>query len=269
MNIAGIEQFFAARADTSLIFVSKAGDDANDGSSLNPLLTITAALAAVTTSRKAIMVTTGEYEEVASLVWPSIGGVKIVAIGEVTIRGTDGEDEVILINPTVQTATFEATLSGDISISAPDGVDGITFDNENVGRKINLYLKGNVQFENDTETDKAINCVHTDADEAMRIYCDGQRGIVEGVLAIAPKNVDDRFFFTGMQFDGGIAWGTATIASLSMFKNCIVKDGGGLGGQDTQIIAVLNCHSLTGTTFAIAALADFASNAAEVILPAA
>lgn len=264
-----LKLFFAERADNSLIFVSKAGDDTQDGSAIEPVLTITAALALVTATRKTIIVMPGEYEEAASLTWPNVTGVSICGVGgEVEIVGASGEDEVIEINPTFSASTFEATLAN-LNITAPDGVDGITFDNDNTtGRKYNLYLE-NVGINNDTETDKALNVVHSDATQAMRVYCDGQRNVFEGVLTIAPKNVDDRFTFTNMQFDGGIAFGTATIASVSTFKDCIVKDGGGSGGQDTQILNVLNCHSLTGTTYAIAALADFASNAAEVILPAA
>jgi len=258
-------RFSSSDAD-SMIYVNPDGSDTEgNGSIIGPYATITKALTAVTASRKTIMVFPGEYEEEASLTWPSIGGISINGMGgEVTIVGTSGETEVIEIDPTVQTATFEATLSN-LSISAPDGVNGITFDNNTVGRKINLHLN-NVAFENDTETDKAINVVHTQAGEAMRIYCDGLRKIIEGLVYIAPKNVDDRFTFTGMQFDGGIEFGTTTIASVSTFKNCIVKDAGGAGGQDTQILNILNCQSLTGTTYAAAALADFAANAAEVII---
>jgi hypothetical protein len=255
-------------AVNSLIWVSPDGDDSGDGSLSSPLLTITAVLAAVTASRKTIMLLPGNYPELLSLAWPSITGISINGmLGQsdgVTIAGTTGQTEVIEIDPTVQTATFEATISN-LTISAPTGVNGITFDNTNVGRKINLYLH-NVAIENQTETDKAINVVHTTAGNAMRIYANGSRNIVEGLLYIAPKNTDDRFNFTGLQFDGGVQFGTTTIASVSTFKDCIMKDAGGAGGQDTQILVSMGCYSLTGTTYAAAALGDFAANAAEVIL---
>jgi len=252
--------------DDSQIWVSPDGDDDNgDGTFLNPYASLTQAMAIVTTARKIIMLMPGEYEEAASILWPSINGIEIRGVcGGVTIVGTSGEDEVFEIDPTVQTSTFVVILAN-LGISCPNGVDGITFDNNNVGRKILLILE-NVEIENDTGTDKALNVVHTEAGEAMRVYASGLKNIWEGILYIVPKNVDDRFTFDGLQLDGGITFGTATIASVTTFKDCIVKDGGGAGGQDTQILNVLGCYSLTDTTYAAAALADFAANAAEVIL---
>jgi hypothetical protein len=252
----------------TFIYVSPDGDDSSgNGSFSSPYATVTTALAAVSATRKTIMLMPGEYIEAASLTWPSRTGVRLCGvIGDgdaVTIIGTAGQTQVISIDPTVQTATFEATISN-VGIECPDGVRGITFDNTSVNRKINLYLF-NVPISNDTETDRAISVVHTTAGEAMRIYASGQKSIVEGLLYIAPKNTDDRFTFDNYQFDGGVQFGTTTIASVSTFKDCIMKDGGGSGGQDTQILNSLGCYSLTGTTYAAAALADFASNAAEVI----
>jgi len=261
----------AGNDGNSLIYVSPDGDDTDgDGSLLTPYLTLAVALAACTTTRKNIIVLPGEYEELVTLVWPNITGISIVGIGDVTITVPATEtDEVIKIDPTFSASTFTASLEN-VTISAPDGVDGIRFNNTNTtGRKFNLTLK-NVSIENETATDKSLYVVHTTTTQAMRVYADGLRNIWEGLLFITPENVDDRFFFTNIQCDGGMQFGTATIASSTMFKNCIVKDGGGSGGQDTQILTALNCHSLTAeTTYAIAALADFASNAKEVILPAA
>jgi hypothetical protein len=261
---------------TSLIWVSPNGDDSGDGSLASPLLTIAAAVAAVTTARKTIMLLPGTYPE--AFVWPSINGVSIrglsgdsgaVIIGDESSEAValNAETEIVLIDPTVQTSSFEAMLSN-LTISAPGTVKGITVDNNNVGRKLILNLS-NVSFEQHDETVKSLNVVHTVAGNAIKVYCNGRHDFMEGLLYIAPKNTDDRFEFTNMQFDGDIQFGTATIASVSTFRNCVVLDGGGNGGQDTQILNVLNCYSLTGTTYAIAALGDFAANAAEVILPAA
>jgi len=253
----------------SLIWVSPDGSDTSgNGSFSDPYATITKALTAVTAARKTIMVMPGSYTEALSLTWPSIDLVSINGVlgqsDAVTIEGTTGQTEVIEIDPTVQTATFNATLSN-LTISAPTGVNGITLDNNNVGRRINLFLH-NVAIENQTETDKSLNVAHTVAGNALRVYADGRRNIWEGLLYIAPKNTDDRFTFDGFQFDGGVEFGTATIASVSTFKDCVVKDAGGAGGQDTQILNVMGCYSLTGTTYAAAALGDFAANAAELIL---
>ncbi len=253
----------------SLIWVSPDGSDTSgNGSFSDPYATVTKAMTAVTAARKTIMLMPGSYTEALSLTWPSITGVSINGVlGQsdgVTIAGTTGQTEVIEIDPTVQTATFEATISN-LTVACPGGVRGITFDNTNVGRKINLYLH-NVAIENDTETDRAISVVHTTAGNAMRVYAAGQKSIIEGLVYIAPANVDDRFTFDDYQFDGGVQFGTTTIASVTVFKHCIMKDNGGAGGQDTQILVSIGCVSLTGTTYAAAALADFAANAAEVIL---
>ena len=260
-----------ANVDTSVsfIWVSPDGNDTSgNGSFSKPFATITKALTLVTSARKTIMAMPGTYTEALSLTWPSITGVSINGVlghGDgVTIKGTTGQTDVISINPTVQTATFEATISN-VTVDAPTGVKGITFNNTSVAQKINLYLK-NVPIEMQTETDKALDIVHTDAANAMRVYATGQKNIVEGLLYIEPKNTGDRFDFTNYQFDGGMQFGTTTIASVSTFKDCILKDAGGSGGQDTQILVSMSCYSLTGTTYAAAALNDFAANAAEVIL---
>jgi len=260
-----------ANIDTSVsfIWVSPDGNDTSgNGSFSKPFATITKALTLVTSARKTIMAMPGTYTEALSLTWPSITGVSINGVlghGDgVTIKGTTGQTDVISINPTVQTATFEATISN-VTVDAPTGVKGITFNNTSVAQKINLYLK-NVPIEMQTETDKALDIVHTDAANAMRVYATGQKNIVEGLLYIEPKNTGDRFDFTNYQFDGGMQFGTTTIASVSTFKDCILKDAGGSGGQDTQILVSMGCYSLTGTTYAAAALNDFAANAAEVIL---
>ena len=274
-NIASVEfrthEQSDANIDTSVsfIWVSPDGNDTSgNGSFSKPYATITKALTQVTTARKTIMAMPGTYTETLSLTWPSIDGVSINGVlghGDgVTIKGTTGQTDVISINPTVQTATFEATISN-VTVDAPTGVKGITFNNTSVAKKINLYLK-NVPIEMQTETDKALDIVHTDAANAMRVYATGQKNIVEGLLYIEPKNTDDRFDFTNYQFDGGMQFGTTTIASVSTFKDCILKDAGGSGGQDTQILVSMGCYSLTGTTYAAAALNDFAANAAEVIL---
>lgn len=251
----------------SEIWVAPYGHDTSGtGTRTNPYLTITKALTVVTTARKAIIVMPGTYTEAASLTWPNVTGVTITGIGgEVTIEGTAGVAQVILISPTFSASTFEATLAN-LDVNAPDGAKGIKFDNANTtGKKYNLYLK-NVGIGNDTETDDALYVLHTTTTQAMRVYCDGNRNIWEGVIHIIPTNTDDRFTFNNIQSDGGITFGTATIASVTTFKDCIVKDGGGSGGQDTQILNSCGCYSLTGTTYAAAALADFAANAAEVIL---
>ena len=267
----------ASKDGDSLIWVSPDGDDTlGDGSLNTPYATIAAALLDISTTKKCIMLLPGMYPE--AFVWPSINGVSIrgacsdsgaVIVGDESSEDValNAETELILIDPTVQTSSFEAILSN-LTISAPGTVMGITVDNNNVAKKIILQLS-NVAFEQDDSAVKSLNIVHTNANNAIKVYCDGNHDTMEGKLYIVPKNTDDRFLFNNMQFAGDIQFGTATIASLSMFKHCIVKDNGGSGGQDTQILAVLGCYSLTGTTFAIAALGDFAANAAEVILPAA
>ena len=259
-------------ASSVYIWVSPEGDDSSGNGSFSlPYATITKALTAVTTVRKTILVLPGEYTETLMLTWPSISGVSINGVlghGDgATIAGTAGQTAVVKIDPTVQTSTFEATLSN-VTIAAPIGVNGIDFNNTAVNRKINLYLK-NVPIENaDTNgsgAGKSLNVIHANAAEAMRVYASGQKDIWEGLLYIEPKNTNDRFQFGNLQFDGGVQFGTTTIASVSRFTSCIAVDDGGIGGQDTQILAILGCQSLTGTTYAAAALGDCADNAAEVV----
>ena len=265
-----------AAASLNCIWVAENGNDTSgNGTAAVPYASLTKAMSMVTTVRKIIVMMPGVYKEVASVVWPTVTGIELTSFfGDVTIEGALDEDEVILIDPAAfTTSTFAASISN-INISAPtedeytSGVDGITFDNTNfTNRKINLYLN-NVSFEGE-DADNCLYVVHTTAGQAMRVYWNGENTVVEGILKINPKNVDDRFIFTGLQFDSGITFGTATIASVTAFKDCILLEGGGLGGQDTQVLNVLSCFSRVVTThvFAVASLNEFAANALENILP--
>lgn len=259
------------------IYVNTLGNDDWPGTILQPYKTMAVALAAVTAIRKNIFVAPGTYVSAASLAWPT--GVTDVLLSGMTedpdstiIECTSGT-EVLDIVPSaaIGVSNFLAFMAG-INLEGSDGVRGLTIDNTNMTASKKLIVTArDCSFSNDTDTDRSISWVHdANINAPIKMYMHG-RGLgannIEGLVYIDPRHSDDRCKVTGMHFEGGIQFGTATITSESEFLACIMKLGGGSGGQDTQELRVVGCVSRTGgPTYAAAALGDFADNAAEAFL---
>ncbi|OQX65419.1 MAG: hypothetical protein B5M51_00815 [Anaerolinea sp. 4484_236] len=261
------------------IWVSEGGDDDNgDGSRLRPYASPHAGLAAVTGDGQAVILMPGVYSYASSIPWPTdytdVLLTGLSAHNESTqLVHTGTATEVIDIDPTTAagSANFSAYLAN-LDIEAPDGVDGVTIDNGNMtnGKKLIVTFRGVSFGSADDTTEMSVRWQHNDQHSApieMHMHGCGLGGNdIEGGVYIDPKSTDDVCEVNGMNFKAGITFGTATIASKSEFRNCIMKDNGGSGGQDTQVLRVIGCVSKTGTTWAAAALADFADNAAEALL---
>lgn len=191
-------------AEQAYLVVSLNGSDTEgSGSPQAPYLTITKAFSEVTTDRKRVLVYAGDYEEAASLTWPDVNGVELVAVGgTVTITAPDA-DQVIKIDPAAAAGTWSATLDG-ICPDAEDGQVGLQVDNASVGKRINLYLK-NFSANQETATDASIDINRTGAaGNAIRVYADGDGGLVEGLVTVITENTDDRFRFKNMRLVGGL-----------------------------------------------------------------
>ncbi len=208
--------------DPSYMVVSTQGSDTTGtGSFANPYKTITKALTLVTTARKMIFVMPGDYDEAALLTWPNVTGLLITGIedsGAVNISNANSADEVILINPTFTTATFEASLAN-LNI-AHDAQIGLAIDNENMGtRKLNIYLK-NVSFEAESTGD-SISISHTTAGQAIRLYATDCNEI-EGLVDIATATADDRFRFDHCTAIGGITVTGAIASEITLLHTTVL-----------------------------------------------
>lgn len=262
--------------DGTLIYVSPEGDNGNAGGVSSPVKTVAGAFALVTATRKRVILAPGYYTSAAAIVWPA-------GVSEVLLTGVSGDAEATVIhcsagnevididpNSTIGAANVLCFLSN-LCISADDGIDGVTIDNTDMATSKKLIVTfRNCSFESDDDTtEKSIQWVHGAADAPIKMYMHGT-GLggnnMEAPMAIVPGHASDRCKVNGMNLEGGMSFGTANVASEHEFYSCIVKDAGGSGGHDNQILRASGCVSRDGTTHAAVALGDFAANAEEAFL---
>ncbi len=242
------------------IWVSKFGDDANDGSVLFPYLTITAAMAAVTATRKVIYVNVGTYTEAATVDWAAFSGVSLIGLGAQfnTIIGTAAGDEVIAVAPGVQASTFELTIENIHLDHDTTGLDGLLLDNTSMTKKLNAYLR-NFGADGDA-ADKSITVTHGDTSNAVRIYMDGINGSIEGAIFFEAGDGGDRLYITGNTLNGGIEFSADAIALDLRLIDCVVLHEGITGGSTSLVAQAMSCFSETGGTFAALDGDDIAGN---------
>jgi len=259
--------------DLTQIVVSTGGNDSNPGTFSAPLLTVAAALALVTTTRKVVVLLPGTYSSAASLAWPDINDVLVTGISadhEATIIYATAGDQAVLIAPdAVIGASGINCIFSNLMIGGADGVNGvqITDTNMTAGKKLIVNFR-NCGFYNATDTDMSLVSTHTVAC-LIKIYMDG-KGLggneISGLVYVDCYNAGDRFKANGMFFQGGVEFSTDTVACENEFNACIMELNGGAGGQDTQVLLATGCISKDHVTQAAAALGDFAANAAETLL---
>jgi len=212
-------------ATQKYIVVSLNGSDTlGVGSPQAPYLTITKAFTQVTADRKNVLVYTGEYEEAAALAWPDVNGVELVAVGGTVTITAPGADQVIKIDPAAASGTWSATLSG-ICPDAEDGQVGLQVDNATVGKRINLYLK-NFSANQETATDASIDINRSGAaGDAIRVYADGDGGLVEGLVTVITESTDDRFRFKNMRLVGGLTVVGAVACEVTLINTGMKASG--------------------------------------------
>jgi hypothetical protein len=225
--------------DSSAIFVSTTGSDTTgDGSVINPFATLTKAFTLVTTARKNIFMMPGSYAEAALLTWPSVNGVVVKGLegqGNVVISNADAAAEVLLINPTVQTASFEAFLER-VCISH-DAQIGIEINNTATAKKVIIHLK-DVSTEQ-VSTGDSIHVTHTDADNAIRIYCRDCNEI-EGLVTFHGANASDKFRAYNTVLAAGLTTSGAVTLEV-MLQNCVILAGALTIGDATALLTYRAC----------------------------
>lgn len=192
--------------NTSKIYVDPEGSDTyGDGSLFSPVASLTAALALVTTARKAVIMRAGDYNEAAAVVWPDVNGVVVKGIdGDVVITSSTSITHVVGIDPAAAAGTWSATLDG-IEIENGNGQIGLQVDNASVGKRINLYLK-NFSGSVSGDTPGASIDINRSgaAGDAIRVYADGCGHTIEGLVTVITESTDDRFRFKGYRLIGGL-----------------------------------------------------------------
>lgn len=256
--------------DSANIWVSKTGDDTNgNGSVTAPYLTLTAALAAVTSARKTVLVAPGEYEEVDELTWPTINGVKVIALAgnyqtTVSVAAAASADQVINVAPGAVSSTWEMWIENVYIDHDQTGMDGILLNNTSMTKKLNCYLH-NVGGDG-SASDKMIAMTHGDTDNAIRVYWDGDNGGVEGNVYHAGGNDGDRLYITGVNLNGGLSTGAGAVANDIRLVRCIVLHEGVTGGNAAQTVTTVACYSNADGTFAALDTNDLAGSHSEAIV---
>jgi hypothetical protein len=266
----------------SIIYVAKDGVDTADGSRGAPVLTVTRALALVSATRLVVSIGPGEFEEAATLVWPTRKDVCVVGAGsDLTSIAVPvaTATSVITVTPGAQTSSYTGLLA-DVEIvhegsTGGEAQSGITFSNASMGKKLGFNIK-RCTFSPDETTDKSINMgTHTDADNSVRIYVtgDGNQSEIGGATYFKFYNLADRLHFESCWLIGTITTSSDALEGRIRLYKCIVPHGAATaGGNAMQYITSVCSYSwidyddLTPEIYAALDTADLAGSHSEVIV---
>jgi hypothetical protein len=208
-------------APTTHIVVAKNGNDTTGlGSFAFPYLTLTKAFTVWNATRNTIYVLSGDYEEAATLTWPNITGLKLVALGPVSVSNADAAAQVLLLSPTYTASTFEATIEGPLNLAADTQV-GLAIANANMTKKLNVYIDG-LSAEMDTSGD-SIDVAGTVAGQAIRLYAKNMD--LEGLLHFTANDAGSRCRISGSKLMGGITLAGAVAAEITMLNTIVLTSG--------------------------------------------
>jgi len=231
---------------------------------VNSVAGLEAALAAQK-AKQTIEIESGVYQltQVNDVIAAGSYGV-LKGIGDVQIDGVvAGTKGCFNVDPAACGSTFKYTFEN-IRVRGYSALPGITIDNATVTKKMVLVFR-NCSLGGTP----AVNQLHTDATEAIRIYADGWRGDKkwQGAFNIAPGNADDIYAFKGIDMSAaGMAIGTGAVACHILWRNCIMKSTNGVtGGEATQITGAIGCFSYDSGVLASAAQTDFETNLDVII----
>ncbi len=224
--------------DPSMIVVSTEGDDTTGkGCWDSPYATVTKAFTMVTATRKTVYILPGDYAETTGLTWPSINGLRVIGMdgqGNVSISALDGT-AVLTINPTVQTASFEAFLEN-VNIDHGD-IIGIELNNTATAKKVIVQLKS---VSAEAGSGASLHCTHTDAGNAIRLYAKNCQEI-EGLVDWHLLNASDRIRFYDSVLAGGLTTSANAVAGELTLSNTVILTGGLTIGDAAHILTYRAC----------------------------
>jgi predicted RecA/RadA family phage recombinase len=224
--------------DPSVIWVSSEGNDTTGkGCVDSPYATITKAFTMVTATRKTIFVLPGDYAEATTLVWPSISGTRLIGMdgqGNVAISSLAGT-EVLHIDPTVQTSSFECFLENLYIDHA--ALIGIVVDNTATTKKVIVHLKNVASGADGTDS---IHVAHTDAGNAIRIYARNCNE-VEGRVYWHAMNGDDRSRWYDSVLIGGHVTSADANTIETSFIGCVILTATLTAGNGANVVTTIGC----------------------------
>lgn len=234
------EYYKEALANDTNIWVSPNGnDEVNNGYFEAPFATIEAAVAAVTTTKKTIVLMPGEYT-MATATNITVNGTKIIGLGGVYIDGSACTTYVFKTVFGAASGTKEFTLQ---NLSIDHGhLAGVVITNTSGTAKVNVYLT-DVDFGASDVAHQSLDIDNLLTGQAIRVY--SNRCTFEGPVNMVTKNNGDRLRFVNCVLRGGLVTDTGAYTLEILLDNCTVLHQGVTGGASQQTIYAFNCKSET------------------------
>lgn len=208
-----------------IVVATTGSDSRGDGSWQLPFKTLTKAFDHWSAVRHTIIVMPGEYAEAATLTWPGVSGLSLVALGPVTVSNADAAAQVLLIQPgAAATASFTATIKGPLNLAADTQI-GLKIANAAMTKKLSVILDG-LSAEMDTSGD-SIDIAGTVAGQGLRVYAKNIN--LEGLLHFTANDAGSRLRIQNAELVGGITLAGAvaaecTLRNVQMLTSGVTKD---------------------------------------------
>lgn len=247
------------------IHVHPDGDDAGNGSFLQPVATLTHAFELVSATRLVVRMAPGSYVEPATVTWPNRKEVRVLGAGcgQTSISITGYSAKVFQVAPGAQSSTFTGYIEGveidhsGLTALATYGQIGFNFDNTSVTKKLNFSIK-NCGWSWDSETDQSIKVVHADTGNAVRIYVSGDGSQQEiGASYFAVANNADRLHFENCWLTGSVTTVGADQLRVRLLR-CIIPE------HSVRVAVICNSGLVTVTLAQCLQWTDYDDTVAEI-----
>lgn len=260
----GKEYYKEALSNDTNIWVSPNGnDEVNNGYFESPFKTIEAAVAAITTSRKTVVLMPGDYT-MTTATNITVKGTKIIGLGGVSIDGSACTTYVFKTVFGTASGTKEFTVE---NVSIEHGhIAGIAITNTGATAKVNVYLN-DVEFGCSDVAHQSLDIDNLVNGQAIRVYANGCT--FEGPVNMVTKDNGDRLRFDGCTLRGGLVTDAGAYTLEILLKNCIVLHAGVSGGASQQTIYALYSLSETDAdpnVYAALDTSDLAGSQTETVL---
>ena len=238
---------YASQAD-DVLWVAPHGVAATaTGTITNPYLTLAAAIAAVTSTKKTICMMPGTYTTIVSTTLPTVTGCSIIGVGGSAVTIIDqtvAGDEALKILP-ANAAAYEILLKG-LTVQALATKNVLDIDDTGAtatSGTITVNLD-DVVLTHDT-SGSSINVVHA---VAMDLTIIGKDCYLSGEATLVCVSATDVFTFERCDFPGGLA-STGAYAAVHTFVACDAKENG-MSGNAAAIVMALYCTAVGKTLLA-------------------
>jgi hypothetical protein len=244
--------------DDLIIWVSPTGVAANaTGSITNPYATLATAFAAISATKKIVILLPGTYTLTAAQALPiAQDNVKIIGIGDVTVVGADA-DQAFSLTPGAQGAAFTITLEN-INITQFAAKKGLYIDDTGIDGAVTVNIN-NCTFTMDT-SGSSIDLLHA-VDQTVAVVVNDST--FTGAVTVDCINSSDAFTFTRCNLAGGLVSDTGAVAAAFKFQFCEILASGVTGGHSSQTIVALYCTASDDT---LAETGEFAGSHTETLV---